>query len=47
LRFGRAATPMPNTDMASQRVLRLPLWIGVDRERVLRSLLASCAEICG
>lgn len=45
-RFGRAATAMPHTDAASDRLLRLPLWIGVDRERVLRSLLAACAEVC-
>jgi len=43
-RFGRAATPMPHTDAASDRLLRLPLWIGVDRDRVLRSLVEACAE---
>jgi dTDP-4-amino-4,6-dideoxygalactose transaminase len=29
-RFGRAATPMPNTDALSARLLRLPMWIGLD-----------------
>ena len=38
-RFGRAATPMPHTDRVSQCLLRLPLWIGVDRERVLSALV--------
>jgi dTDP-4-amino-4,6-dideoxygalactose transaminase len=45
-RFGRAATPMPHTDAAADRLLRLPLWIGVDVDRVLRSLAAACAEAC-
>jgi dTDP-4-amino-4,6-dideoxygalactose transaminase len=44
-RFARTATPMPYTDAASDRLLRLPLWIGVDRDRVLRALIAACAEI--
>ena len=44
-RFGRAATAMPHTDATSDRLLRLPLWIGVDRDRVLRALIAACAEI--
>jgi dTDP-4-amino-4,6-dideoxygalactose transaminase len=46
LRFGRAATPMPHTDATADRLLRLPLWIGVDVDRVLRSLAAACAESC-
>ena len=46
-RFGRAATPMPHTDAAAERLLRLPLWIGVDGDLVLRSLLAACAAVCG
>jgi dTDP-4-amino-4,6-dideoxygalactose transaminase len=45
-RFGRAATPMPHTDATADRLLRLPLWIGVDVDRVLRSLAAACAESC-
>jgi hypothetical protein len=36
---------MPHTDAASDRLLRLPLWIGVDRDRVLRALIAACAEL--
>ncbi len=40
-RFGRAAAPMPRTDAAAGRLLRLPLWIGVDRELVLRALVAA------
>jgi dTDP-4-amino-4,6-dideoxygalactose transaminase len=43
-RFGRAATPMPHTDAAADRLLRLPLWIGIDAGRVLHSLAAACAE---
>jgi dTDP-4-amino-4,6-dideoxygalactose transaminase len=29
-RFGRAAGPMENTDQLSNRLLRLPLWLGMD-----------------
>jgi dTDP-4-amino-4,6-dideoxygalactose transaminase len=35
-RFGRAATPMPNTDALSERLLRLPLWLGLETEVVDR-----------
>ncbi|HEX6266806.1 MAG TPA: dTDP-4-amino-4,6-dideoxygalactose transaminase [Burkholderiales bacterium] len=31
-RFGRAAGPMSNTDALSSRLLRLPLWLGMDAE---------------
>ncbi len=44
-RFGRAGTPMPHTDATANRLLRLPLWIGVDVDRVQRSLAAACAEL--
>ena len=30
LRYGRAAGPMAHTDSLSERVLRLPLWLGMD-----------------
>jgi dTDP-4-amino-4,6-dideoxygalactose transaminase len=45
-RFARPATAMPHTDAASQRLLRLPLWIGVDTDLVLSSLIAACAAVC-
>ena len=35
-RFGRAATPMDRTVSASDRLIRLPLWIGMTREDVDR-----------
>ena len=35
-RFGRAATPMPHTDALSARLLRLPMWIGLDPSVVER-----------
>jgi dTDP-4-amino-4,6-dideoxygalactose transaminase len=35
-RFGRAATPMPNTDALSERLLRLPLWLGLETEVIDR-----------
>jgi dTDP-4-amino-4,6-dideoxygalactose transaminase len=46
-RFGRAATTMRHTDELSDRLLRLPLWIGVDRELVMDTFIAVCAEVCG
>ena len=45
LRFGRTATPMTHTDALSQRLLRLPLWIGVDRDRVLEVFHDACAAV--
>jgi len=47
LKFGRPATPMTHTDALSERLLRLPLWIGVDRELVIDTLSSVCAEVCG
>ena len=35
-RFGRAGTDMPVTDDASGRLLRLPLWVGMDEAQVER-----------
>ena len=35
-RYGRAATPMPNTDALSERLLRLPLWLGLQTEVIDR-----------
>ncbi len=40
-RYGRCSGPMTHTDALSERLLRLPLWIGVDEQRVVDSLLAS------
>jgi dTDP-4-amino-4,6-dideoxygalactose transaminase len=44
-RFGRAATPMQHTDVLSERLLRLPLWIGVDRERVMDTFVDACGAV--
>ncbi|HVK32276.1 MAG TPA: dTDP-4-amino-4,6-dideoxygalactose transaminase [Burkholderiaceae bacterium] len=46
-RFARTATPMTHTDTLSERLLRLPLWIGVDRDLVIDTFHAACAEVCG
>jgi len=35
-RFGRASGPMPHTDAASERLLRLPLWVGMNQDDVDR-----------
>lgn len=46
-RFARAHGSMQRTDELSDRLLRLPLWIGVDRELVIDTFSAACAEVCG
>jgi dTDP-4-amino-4,6-dideoxygalactose transaminase len=46
-RFGRVATSMAHTDGLSERLLRLPLWIGVDRDLVLSSFIEACTAVCG
>jgi len=40
-RFGRAAGPLPHTEAAGERLLRLPLWVGLPPEAVqgIRRLL--------
>lgn len=30
LQYGRVGTPMPNTDSISERLVRLPLWLGME-----------------
>jgi dTDP-4-amino-4,6-dideoxygalactose transaminase len=45
LRFGRTGSSMQRTDDLSERLMRLPLWIGVDQELVVRSLLETLAEV--
>ena len=44
-RHGRCHGPMTHTDALSARLLRLPLWIGVDEPRVVDSLLESLAAL--
>jgi len=45
-RFGRTPAPMPHTDALSEQLLRLPLWIGVDRDLVLTSFIDACTAVC-
>lgn len=47
LRFGRTGSVMTNTDALSERLLRLPVWIGVDQQLVVNSLLESLSEVVG
>lgn len=47
LRFGRAAGDLPVTNWASERVVRLPLWIGMGDEeigRVVRAVTSALAS---
>jgi dTDP-4-amino-4,6-dideoxygalactose transaminase len=45
-RFARVCGPMTHTDDLSSRLLRLPLWIGVERELVMRTFLEACEAVC-
>jgi dTDP-4-amino-4,6-dideoxygalactose transaminase len=45
-RFGRVSGSMRHTEVLSDRLLRLPLWIGVDAKQVLGALLPACAAAC-
>ncbi len=45
LRYGRVSGRMTHTDALSARLLRLPLWIGVDTDKVLRHLLPAAAAV--
>jgi dTDP-4-amino-4,6-dideoxygalactose transaminase len=45
-RFARVCGPMAHTDDLSSRLLRLPLWIGVERELVMRTFLEACEAVC-
>ena len=39
IKYGRHTSPLPVTDDISERIIRLPLWIGFDHhERVLEAL---------
>jgi dTDP-4-amino-4,6-dideoxygalactose transaminase len=42
-KVGRVATPLDVTESASERVLRLPLWLGVESEqdRVIDAVLSA------
>jgi dTDP-4-amino-4,6-dideoxygalactose transaminase len=43
-RLGRTAGPLPHTDSVAERLIRLPLWAGMeqaDLESVIRSVAAS------
>jgi dTDP-4-amino-4,6-dideoxygalactose transaminase len=42
LRFGRTAGSMRHTDAISQRLVRLPLWVGMNERDVDR--VASCMK---
>jgi dTDP-4-amino-4,6-dideoxygalactose transaminase len=42
-KYGRAGSAMTHTDGLAERLLRLPLWIGVDTGRVLSAFEHACA----
>lgn len=43
-RYGRVGSQMTHTDSLSERLLRLPLWIGVDCELVVRAFHRACVR---
>jgi dTDP-4-amino-4,6-dideoxygalactose transaminase len=45
-RLGRVSGSMRHTEALADRLLRLPLWIGVDLGQVLDVLLQACAAEC-
>jgi dTDP-4-amino-4,6-dideoxygalactose transaminase len=44
-RYGRAAGPMPVTDRTSDRLVRLPLWMGIDP--FLPQIIDAVCQACG
>jgi dTDP-4-amino-4,6-dideoxygalactose transaminase len=46
LRFGRAAGPLPCTENAADRLIRLPLWAGMGEEDVAR-VVGAVVEVLG
>jgi dTDP-4-amino-4,6-dideoxygalactose transaminase len=45
IRFGRASGNLEQTIMASDCLLRLPLWLGVDTTSVIEALYQSFREL--
>lgn len=47
IRFGRTARPLPVTDRQSERIVRMPLWIGVEDhlDRILSSADAALGNL--
>ncbi len=46
-RFGRTAGSMAHTDDLSDRLLRLPLWIGADQALVVSAFVQACRRVRG
>jgi dTDP-4-amino-4,6-dideoxygalactose transaminase len=46
-KFGRAAGDLPNTELLSQRLVRLPLWAGLDARSVDFVIEAACQAVGG
>lgn len=45
-RFGRSGSSMARTDELSARLLRLPLWIGVDADEVIGCFIEATEAVC-
>jgi dTDP-4-amino-4,6-dideoxygalactose transaminase len=43
--FGRSAGDLPQTQQLSHRLVRLPLWAGLDRDSVARVIDAACTAL--
>jgi dTDP-4-amino-4,6-dideoxygalactose transaminase len=43
LKVGRCAGPMTHTENLSERLLRLPMWVGVDAAAVIEALCQAVA----
>ena len=40
--YGKTFTPLPITDDVSQRLIRLPMWIGFDEQLHVHDTLKEC-----
>ena len=50
IRYGRAAGPLPVTDRTADRLLRLPLWAGMNDgevDLVVETVSRALVEVCG
>ena len=44
-RFGRASGPLPLTEAASERILRLPLWAGMSGAQIDQVITATATAV--
>ena len=45
IKYGRSPSPLPVTDDISERIIRLPMWIGFDQHEIVHRALSKSLEI--